>query len=117
MSILNNYDSVLKRILFLIIISFLAISCGGNEAGNPGSKPSPEIEFLGRSTCAHSPHMEKSLDAALKKRGIGKKYTYIDMGSLPADDPRRGYGSPTVLINGEDLFGMPRPKKAPASLT
>jgi len=73
------------------------------------NKSSQRIEFLGRHSCSHSPTMEKNFVSALKKVGIENKYKYIDLASLPVDDFRRGYGTPTVLINGVDLFGMPRP--------
>ena len=90
---------------FFIFVCFLIVACSGNKGGNILS-----IEFLGRSGCSHSPTMEKNFSYALEKSGMRNKYQYIDLASLPVDDYRRGYGSPTVLINGEDLFGMPRPK-------
>ena len=96
-------------ISFFIFVCFLIVACSGNEGRNIANKPSKGIEFLGRSGCSHSPTMEKNFVSALKKAGIENKYKYIDLASLPVDDYRRGYGSPTVLINGEDLFGMPRP--------
>jgi len=112
-----NKFSYYKLITLLIIISFSIISCSGNEGGNMGNKSSHGIEFLGRSACSHSPAMEKNLLSALEKSGKGDKYKYIDLASLSVDDYRRGYGSPTVLINGEDLFGMPRPMPTTAALT
>ena len=105
-----------KLILFVIIISVLTISCGENEVGSIWPKSSEGIEFLGRSGCSHSPAMEKNLVAAFKKVEIEKKYKYIDLASLPKDDYRRAYGTPTVLINGEDLFGMARPRPTKAGL-
>lgn len=106
-----NYYRLFKLIPLYIIVCLLAISCSGNEGRNI-----QRIEFLGRSACSHSPAMEKNLLSALEKRGTGNKYKYIDLASLPVDDYRRGYGSPTVLINGEDLFGMPRPMPTKAAL-
>ena len=73
------------------------------------NKSFPVIEFLGRDSCANSPLMEKNFVSALKKAGIEKKYKYTDLASLPPEDYRRGYGTPTLLINGEDVFGMARP--------
>ena len=81
------------------------------------NKSSQSIEFLGRHSCSHSPTMEKNFVSALKKVGIENKYKYIDLASLPVDDFRRGYGTPTVLINGVDLFGMPRPMPTTAAPT
>ena len=80
-----------------------------------GNKISRGIEFLGRSDCIHSPTMEKNFVSALETSGIDKKYKYIDLASLPAKDYRRGYGTPTVLINGVDLFGLPKPKPTRAA--
>ena len=99
-----------KIIPLFIVICVLTISCGGNEGGSMGNRISKGIEFLGRSDCIHSPKMEKNLIAALSVSGLEKKYKYIDLASLPAEDYRRGYGTPTVLINGEDLYGMSKPK-------
>ena len=75
------------------------------------------IQFLGRSDCPHSPAMEKNLSSALENSGMKIKYKYIDLASLPTNDYRRGYGTPTVLINGEDLFGMARPMPTAAAPT
>ena len=88
----------------------MTISCSGNREGNLGNNTSKNIEFLGRSDCIHSPAMEKNLVSALEASGLEKKSKYINLASLPTKDYRRGYGTPTVLINGEDLFGMPKPK-------
>ena len=106
---IKNY-SLMKQIPLYLIVILLATSCSGN-----GGRKIQSIEFLGRSDCSHSPAMEKSLIAAIEKRGMGNQYKYINLASLPVDDHRRGYGSPTVLINGEDLFGMPRPKPTRAA--
>lgn len=79
-----------KIVPLFIIICVLGISCGSNESGNMGNKISKGIEFLGRSDCIHSPKMEKNLVAALGVSGLEKKYKYIDLASLPAEDYRRG---------------------------
>jgi hypothetical protein len=99
-----------KIIPVFIIICVLGISCGSNEGGNMENKISKGIEFLGRSDCIHSPKMEKNLVSALETSELEKKYKYIDLASLPAVDYRRGYGTPTVLINGGDLYGKSKPK-------
>jgi hypothetical protein len=102
--------NIFKTIPLFIIICVLTISCSENEGGSMRNRISKGIEFLGRSDCIHSPTMEKNLVSALETSGIDKKYKYIDLASLPTNDYRRGYGTPTILINGEDLFGMPKPK-------
>ena len=96
-----------KGIQFLVIICMLMISCSGNEGGDMDNNILKGIQFLGRSDCPHSPAMENNLVSAIETSGMHKKYKYIDLASLPAEDYRRGYGTPTVLTNGEDLYGMP----------
>lgn len=39
----------------------------------------------------------------------------VDVGTLDRDDYRTGYGTPTILVSGDDLFGQSRP--APAAPT
>jgi hypothetical protein len=88
----------------------MTVSLGANKGEGMGTNPYPRIDFLGRSDCPKSPAMEKNLNAALKASNTALQYNFIDMASLPRDDYRRGYGTPTVLIDGEDLLGMPKPK-------
>ena len=105
-----KFSSLYKGIQLSIIVCVLIISCSGNEGGDMDNNILKGIQFLGRSDCIHSPKMEKNLVSALKATGLEQKYKYIDLASLPSEDYRRGYGTPTVLINGEDLYGMPKPK-------
>jgi len=72
------------------------------------------IVFLGSATCPHTPAMFENLAAALEKKGLRPAVETIDVSTLPDDDPRLGYGVPTVLVNGRDLFGLPAPLPAPA---
>ena len=39
-------------------------------------------------------------------------FTTVDLASLPEDDLRLGYGTPTVLVDGVDIMGVPKPKSA-----
>jgi len=39
----------------------------------------------------------------------------LDVDQLPPSDVRRGYGAPSLLVEGEDLFGMPEPEPLVAS--
>jgi hypothetical protein len=36
-------------------------------------------------------------------------YDVVDLEQLPSTDMRRGFGSPTILFNGRDLFGTGSP--------
>jgi hypothetical protein len=53
--------------------------------------------------------MRANLDEALRAIGHPITYAVIDADTLPESDPRGGYGTPTVLVAGVDLFGMPAP--------
>ena len=69
----------------------------------------PTIELLGFPGCPNTPAMRDNLQAALAS--IGKGWTFADTNQekLPASDLRRGWPTPTVLVDGRDLFGMPAP--------
>ena len=67
------------------------------------------VQLLSFDGCPMTPTMRESLHAAAERMGSHVQVTEIDLESLPSDDLRRGYGSPTVLVFGEDLAGQPRP--------
>jgi hypothetical protein len=71
-----------------------------------------EIVFLGRAGCVNSPVMKDRLLAAVGSLGFETELEIIDVGGLSADDPRIGYGTPTVLVDGRDLFGNLGPQAA-----
>ncbi len=73
----------------------------------------PVIELLGFGGCPNTPKMRAELEGALGllDGGGGGGWTFVDVDqeALPAGDLRRGYPTPTVLVNGRDLFGLPVP--------
>ena len=69
----------------------------------------PAIELLGFPGCPNTPAMRDNLHAALASIGKGWTFTDTNQEQLPASDLRRGWPTPTVLVNGRDLFGMPAP--------
>lgn len=69
----------------------------------------PAIELLGFPGCPNTPAMRENLSAALASIGRGWTFTDINQEELPEGDLRRGWPSPTILVNGRDLFGMPVP--------
>jgi hypothetical protein len=71
--------------------------------------PKEDLTFLTRDGCAATDTMRGNLDAALKAMRLPTDYRVIDVDTLPESDPRGGYGTPTVLLKGRDLFGMPTP--------
>ena len=68
------------------------------------------LVFLTRDGCVNTPDMVNNLDDALTALGWPKDYRYVNIGTLPKDDSRTGYPTPTVLWKGKDIFGMPAPK-------
>ncbi len=68
-----------------------------------------DLVFLTRDGCVNTETMRANLDEALSMLGWSKDYQFIDADTLQRTDPRGGYGTPTVLHAGRDLFGMPEP--------
>ena len=73
----------------------------------------PEVTLLTRKGCPGSPVMLRNLVAVLTSRGMSGDLVAVDIGKLPQDDIRTGYGTPTVLVDGKDLYG--RNVSAPAA--
>ena len=69
-----------------------------------------DLMFLTRDGCVNTPDMVNNLDDALKALGWPNDYQYVNIGTLPSDDPRTGYPTPTVLYKGRDLFRLPAPQ-------
>lgn len=69
----------------------------------------PKIELLGFPDCPNTPALRDNLKAALAAVGKGWTFTDTDQEKLPEGDLRRGWPTPTILVNGRDLFGMPVP--------
>ena len=73
----------------------------------------PTVTFLTRDGCPNSAAFREQLDLALAAAGLSADVQLVDVGQLPSDDPRTGYGTPTVLVDGADLFGAPTPRPKP----
>ena len=68
------------------------------------------IEFLSFAGCPHAPILRQRLDEALQALGVIVTPVPIDLEQLSqANDRRSGFGSPTILVDGSDLFGMATP--------
>lgn len=67
------------------------------------------IEVLGFESCPNTPAILASTRAAVERLGLAASIAYIDQENLPEGDVRRGWPTPTVLVDGRDLFGMPEP--------
>ena len=68
-----------------------------------------ELVLLTREGCAGTPEMRANLDAALLKLGRARDYRIVDASTLAESDPWGGYGTPTLLYSGSDVFGLPEP--------
>jgi hypothetical protein len=71
--------------------------------------PAPLV-FLTRDGCVNTARMRRNVDAALKSLGREPRYEVVDQDTLPRDDVRRGYPTPTLLYADHDVFGMAVPK-------
>ena len=100
---------------FIVLIAVLvALLIAYGCHGTPRAKAMPvpnnrKIVFISRDGCVNTPLMRKRLDAALVQLGWPRQYEVLDAGKLSALDPRRQYGTPTVLVEGRDLMGRPVP--------
>lgn len=65
------------------------------------------IELLGFPDCPHTPAMRANLRSALASVDNNLVFVEVNQEALPEDDARRGWPSPTVLVNGRELFDMP----------
>jgi hypothetical protein len=110
----KKIPSILSLISVILVLQLTVVSCGKTEEKKVVTKEIT-IEFLGTGSCANSPIMEKNLQDAMALKGTAEDYSFIDINGLPVSDYRRGYGTPTVLVNGEDLFGAPKPMPIKAS--
>jgi hypothetical protein len=102
---------------FAVSMLGLLAGCAANHDRAPRSAPmtaaQPKIELLGFPECPNTPELRDNLAAALDSLGNGWTFADTNQEALPESDLRRGWPTPTILVNGRDLFGMPAPT-APA---
>lgn len=91
-------------------LAVLACATGDHSGLAPQHAGRTTVELLVRGGCATSQQLEPRLEAALESRAEpGLILRVVDQGALPTEDPRRGYATPTILVGGADLFGLPEP--------
>ena len=99
-----------RAALALLALVSVASGCSQAPEQQPIDKPSMEqFVFLTRQGCVNAVTMRENFDGALKSLGLSSQYQFIDADTLAPSDPRAGYGTPTVLYAGRDLFDMPEP--------
>ena len=64
------------------------------------------VEFLGFEGCPNTPELRSRLAQANPTINI----IDVNLMALEKGDPRLGWGAPTILVDGEDLFGDPASK-------
>jgi hypothetical protein len=72
-----------------------------------------KITFLSFEGCPNTPAMLESLQKAVNTLDIKSQIERLNIYELAErNDIRAGYGSPTILVNGKDLFGAPIPQSS-----
>lgn len=66
-----------------------------------------QIQFLTFDGCPLANAAKSELEAALVECGVDD-YDEIDILDSSTGDELRGWGSPTILVNGADIFGLPK---------
>ncbi len=70
----------------------------------------PRLELLSFPGCPTATVLHANLAEATSQLGlVNCRIEAVNLAELEAGDPRRGWGSPTVLVDGVDLFGKARP--------
>lgn len=105
------FNTVIAKSILLMSALFLS-GCMSrdtleSQASNDGDKDMHVIEVLYFDGCPNTPPVIEEAEAVAIDLGDDWRVERVDLESLPANDTRRGYGSPTVLYAGKDLFGLP----------
>ena len=74
------------------LLFLMAISCTSKQ----------HVEFLGFEGCPNTP----DLHSRLVEADSTIKIIDVDLMTLQDGDSRLGWGAPTILVNGHDLFGV-----------
>jgi len=70
-----------------------------------------KLEFLFMKNCPNISELWESLQIAHKELQLNQPINKLDITALSEkQDKRAGFGSPTILVNGKDLFDSPFPE-------
>ncbi len=70
----------------------------------------PRLQVLSFEGCPNAGILSASLKEACAQVGLPVcLIEHVNLGDLDDDDPRRAWGSPTILVDGADLMGLQRP--------
>lgn len=79
-------------------------ACAGTPTADDG------IVLLTRAGCVNTETMRANLEMAARALTPPAQFAVVDLDTLPADDIRRGYPTPTLLFANRDVFGLAVPK-------
>lgn len=86
------------------LLSSVMPGCAAQRAERPSG--AMKIELLGFPGCPNTPVLRAHLRKALADPAA---FEEVNQEDLPWSDPLRGWPTPTILVNGRDLFGLPAP--------
>ena len=67
------------------------------------------LGLLTRPECVNTALRRTRFDSTLERLSLPREYAVVDVATLPGTHVRRRYPTPTILVGGSDLFGLPRP--------
>jgi hypothetical protein len=70
------------------------------------------IQLLSFEGCPNTDRARETLKAAIASAGIRASIEEVDLNSAATPEPLRGWGSPTILVNGRDVGGQEGPSGA-----
>lgn len=119
---MKNLSHTMTRFGLLLALFALSACTSGGTSPSTGSantnNPLPStnmntVTLLGFEGCPLTPLMRSRVEAAIEDLSLDAQLVVIDQNELEADDLRRGYPAPTLLVGGRDLYGM-QPPTSPA---
>ena len=66
----------------------------------------PNVELIYDNDCPNVPAAKAQLQEALKQTGLSSQWKEWDRGAADSPEYAKGYGSPTILIDGQDVAGL-----------
>lgn len=104
----------MRHLKYLLVLAIFLVACEVKEpdspiSGTPKTETRVRLEFLTREGCKNTGLVLERLKQAISDGKVSAEYTMIDQGTLAPGDPRTGYPTPTILLKGKDIFGLPVP--------
>lgn len=95
-------------LLGVTVTASALVSCQSVPSASVEESSAMKVEILGFAGCPNTPAFRERVEAAAARLGDTQVF-YIDQESLPDNDIRRGYPTPTAIVNRRDIFGLPTP--------